>query len=94
MDAGGCPGRERADHGDLVGGRFHDLLPRLLGGDQRAANRRHGRQVRELAQDVVEGVQTVADGHRQQVGPVVGVQHVDVGLDHDVARDRHPDQRR
>jgi hypothetical protein len=43
---------------------------------------------------MVQGVQAMADGHREQVGSVVPIQHVDVGLDHDIARDRQPDDRR
>jgi hypothetical protein len=46
----------------LVGRRFHDLLSGLFDGDQRPPEIRHGRQVGELAQYVVEDVQAVADG--------------------------------
>ena len=35
----------------------------------------------------------MAEGDREQVGPVGRVEHVDVRLDHDIARDREPDHR-
>jgi len=94
VDVGDRPGREGADHRDLIDGRFCDLLPAPFCRDQRPADRRDGRQIRELAQDMVEGVQAVSDRDREQVGSVVRVQHVDVGLDDDVARDRDSDHRR
>ena len=94
MDGGGRPGREGANHRDLVGSRFHDLLAGFLDGDQRPPKIRHGRQIGELAQYVVEGVQAVADGDREHVGPVCLVEHVGVCLDDDITRDRHPDHGR
>jgi len=42
----------------------------------------------------VEDVQAVAGGDREHVGPVRLVEHVGVGLAHDVARDRQPDHGR
>src|SRR5207245_6450462 len=48
----------------------------------------------ELAEDMVEHVQAVTEGDRQQVRTGYLVEHVGVGLDHDVARNRKPDHRR
>ena len=78
----------------MVGRRFHDLLSGLLDGDQGPAEIGHGGQVGELAQDVVEDVEAVADGDREQVGAVCLVEHVGVGLDHAATRDRQPDHGR
>src|SRR5207237_1174508 len=69
-DAGGRPGRQGAVHRTLVGRRFHDPLPGLSDGDERPAEIRDGRQVGELAEYVGEEVKAVADGDREQVGPV------------------------
>jgi hypothetical protein len=94
VDAGSPPGGEGADDRDLVGRRFHDLLSGLCDVDKRPARGRHGRQVGELAQHVVEDVQAVADGDREHVGSVCLVEHVRVGLHKNVARDREPDHGR
>ena len=94
MDAGSRPRSERADHRDLVGRGLHDLLPGLLDRDERPAQLRYRRQGGELAQYVAQRVQTVADCDRECVGPVVPVEHVGVGLDHDTARNRQPDHGR
>ncbi len=93
MDAGGRAGCERADHGDLVGRRFGDLLAGLVDVDERPAKIRQGGQVDELAQYEVEGVEAVADGNREHVGPVCLFEHVGVRLDYDVTRDRQPNHR-
>src|SRR5207248_4256603 len=88
VDAGGRPGRQRADHRDLVDRRLDDLFTGLLDGDQRSANILHGRQLGEVAQHVIQDVQAVAEGDREQVRPVCLVEHVGVGPAYDIARDR------
>src|SRR5260370_1180064 len=80
VNAGGRLGREGAAPRVLVGRRFHDLLAGLFDADERPANTRHRPQVGKLAQEVVEGVQAVAKGDCEQVGPVFLVEHVGVGL--------------
>jgi hypothetical protein len=85
MNAGGRPRGEGADDRDLVGRRLRDLFAGLFDLDERLAQVRHGRQLGELAQHKLEGVEAVADGDGEQVGAVGVVEHVGVGLDHGIA---------
>ena len=94
MDAGDGAGRKGADHGDLVGRGLLDFLAGLIDRDKRPAETRNCRQVGELAEHVVEGVEAVAHCDGEHVGSVGVVEHVGVGLDHSVTRDRQPHHRR
>ena len=94
MNADGRAGGEGADHCDLVGRSFRDLLARSVDLHEGPTQIRQGRQFGELAQHVVEGVETVAHCDREQVGSVGVVEHVGVGLDHGIAWDRQADHGR
>ena len=93
MEAGGRAGRQGADHRDLVGRCLLDLFASLFDGDDRPAQGGERRELDKLAQHEAEGVQAVTEGDRQEVGAVCLVEHVRVGLHHDVATDRQPDHR-